>query len=789
MPFELTLDSFSNVANDTTQLVILCLVIIVTLYYLFLTGKVEQWLPDLSLSPFPHHLLTSLRYPFIGKSSPQKQEAGHARSVMTPSSTTATTVLEHDDETTLTSVTETSTVDVLSTTALIGSGAVLAAAALSTDGDDEDKQVPDNVSDISATTSVDSDLTAVGALDRVAFEEKIKTTIKESSDDTTACMDTLLDATANDDTREEATQQTQSVTENLQDADTDQVYMNKCTNMCNDVVVVEQSSTVTEQVVLDSVQDAGSTIDTTGDDPVATTIVTETVIVKSADQGLETTEAPGDNDTPATTMVVDGFTATSRSISPHDDETDSQKADGAPRHDGSDETVTNEDLVASVLDGVESAGQAEIIHQVNSVEPVVEPVGQVDTPESEGALETPQHEQMAPVDQVEATTNDTLDSAFEMKTDSDALADTLAPVDPVEVVKDEVSSEEGVAKSTEPVDSVEVAKDEVLPVEEVAKSTESVSSDAAIEPVDPVEATKEDVLPVEEAAKSIESVTPDAAIEPVDSVEVVKDEVLPVEEVAKSIESVAPDAAIDPVDSVEVAKDEVLPVEKLAKSTEPVTPDAAIEPVDPVEATKEDVLPVEEVAKSIEVAGPDAAMEPVDPVEATNKVIETEDSSTREITRDEPATIIDSQQHVDSTEPVILMDANDTLDERESAEQHDITTTGHQGESSSSLVDSSKDKATIAHPVTMIPFIRANPLNKPKQEMSRVERIEQQRQPYIPLYKSRNGKACQYGKKCVFLHPKDYTAQQKAGKGKNKASKKAAPATSDNTPMTVDPAL
>ncbi|ORZ24249.1 hypothetical protein BCR42DRAFT_486549 [Absidia repens] len=87
---------------------------------------------------------------------------------------------------------------------------------------------------------------------------------------------------------------------------------------------------------------------------------------------------------------------------------------------------------------------------------------------------------------------------------------------------------------------------------------------------------------------------------------------------------------------------------------------------------------------------------------------------------------------------------------------------------------------TFSHsPTTLF----SNPTNKPKQDMSRIERIGQQRQPYIPLYKSRctfwpgctnnhckyyhpfiecrNGKTCEFGKKCVFLHPKDYNDYQK----------------------------
>ncbi|ORZ10090.1 hypothetical protein BCR42DRAFT_395815 [Absidia repens] len=68
--------------------------------------------------------------------------------------------------------------------------------------------------------------------------------------------------------------------------------------------------------------------------------------------------------------------------------------------------------------------------------------------------------------------------------------------------------------------------------------------------------------------------------------------------------------------------------------------------------------------------------------------------------------------------------------------------------------------------------------NKSKQDMTRLERIDQQRQPYVALYKSRcefwpgctnnhckyyhpfmecrNGNACKFGKKCIFLHSKDY---------------------------------
>ncbi|ORX62716.1 hypothetical protein DM01DRAFT_1330842 [Hesseltinella vesiculosa] len=86
---------------------------------------------------------------------------------------------------------------------------------------------------------------------------------------------------------------------------------------------------------------------------------------------------------------------------------------------------------------------------------------------------------------------------------------------------------------------------------------------------------------------------------------------------------------------------------------------------------------------------------------------------------------------------------------------------------------------------------------KQKQDLNRMERIEQQQQPYTPLYKSRcefwpgctnnhckyyhpflncrNGDHCSFGKKCTFLHPSDYIDFRQYKKYRQMKKKKKQP--------------
>ncbi|CAO3613734.1 unnamed protein product [Cunninghamella blakesleeana] len=81
-------------------------------------------------------------------------------------------------------------------------------------------------------------------------------------------------------------------------------------------------------------------------------------------------------------------------------------------------------------------------------------------------------------------------------------------------------------------------------------------------------------------------------------------------------------------------------------------------------------------------------------------------------------------------------------------------------------------------------------IHKSKSSMTRLEIIQQQKQPYIPSFKSRcefwpgctnnrckyyhpfmncrNGKSCSFGKKCIFLHPDDCFDYQQLKKKQRK---------------------
>ncbi|KAI8084995.1 uncharacterized protein BX664DRAFT_338291 [Halteromyces radiatus] len=136
---------------------------------------------------------------------------------------------------------------------------------------------------------------------------------------------------------------------------------------------------------------------------------------------------------------------------------------------------------------------------------------------------------------------------------------------------------------------------------------------------------------------------------------------------------------------------------------------------------------------------------------------------------------------VDQVEPNNQVEKADDVDKAVDDQQ---TTTDMQEEdvlATGSAISVSTKESEVNHALDssfMIPVY-----NKPKQDMSRLERIGQQLQPYIPLYKSRcefwpgctnnhckyyhpyiecrNGKTCQFGKKCIFLHPNDYVDYKK----------------------------
>ncbi|KAI8334661.1 hypothetical protein BC941DRAFT_431817 [Chlamydoabsidia padenii] len=665
----LTMDSLYESGAGTTQLALLSVVILLTLYYLF----------------------------FIGKSS-HKQDSSNTRSVITPTRTerpTSTTNLNStlvsdrevcessvdscqsasSNDITTTTITSTTTTTTTILTALSDNG----------DGDQEDKLVPDNVSDIS-TASVDSDSTAVGTFEQVStkvyehggLKEK-EITVEQSlvdsgNDDMTLCLteqqedvtecNALGEGGSTGITKEE-NQQTvsQSVTENLKEDDADQLDMKESTNnMCNLAAPAKDDEFVEQPT--DTSHCSDQVLQTTFT-PVAKQAILPLSSLGQDEETLDTITTKINSSDPVTLVEDEAIGTTERSIIP-----------GDVVEDMAANTTERSIIPGDVVEDM-AANTTEIIY--SNLATVVE----------DKATDTTEVISSDPVTQVEDEITDAIERSM---------------------IPDDVMEDMG-TDTTEGVSS-----DLVNGVEDMAaNTTEIISYDSASVVEDTATNTTE------------RSIIPSAVIMNVDN----------------SLAETDPHQ--DTINDEMINKDNIL-------------------------ETSENGL-----VESDDINGEDApsgveSTEQVEPVEPTKPVNQLEPVD------DEKVSIFDQP----ANEPA--------------------STTDESVDTSAVNKYESTPKDATTYPVTMIPFTRANPLNKPKREMSRVERIEQQRQSYIPLYKSRctywpgcsnhhckywhpfiecrNGETCQFGKKCVFLHPRDYQTQQKGtSKKKTKGTNKAAKAT------------
>ncbi|KAI8331218.1 hypothetical protein BC941DRAFT_439337 [Chlamydoabsidia padenii] len=130
-----------------------------------------------------------------------------------------------------------------------------------------------------------------------------------------------------------------------------------------------------------------------------------------------------------------------------------------------------------------------------------------------------------------------------------------------------------------------------------------------------------------------------------------------------------------------------------------------------------------------------------------------------------------------------LIDSNQGIINKSSGDIQPITTMDELAAANTARQCINKPHATLG----------TNSVKKPKQQRTTIS-IDKQRQSYLPMYKSRcefwprctnkrcryyhpftecrNGNQCQFGNKCIFLHPKDYRQKDRTKASYRKQAQK-----------------